>query len=37
MPSATRGSFYKNRPWTPQKFLLLKYLPISAKIQFVKE
>jgi len=22
MPSATRGSFYKNRPWTPQKFFI---------------
>jgi hypothetical protein len=22
VPSATRGSFYKNRPWTPQKFFI---------------
>jgi hypothetical protein len=21
LPPAARGSFYKNRPWTPQKFL----------------
>jgi len=25
LPSATRGSFYKNRPWTPQKFLFTRF------------
>ncbi len=24
MPPAARGSFYKNRPWTPQKFFINK-------------
>jgi hypothetical protein len=22
LPPAARGSFYKNRPWTPQKFFI---------------
>ena len=22
LPPAARGSFYKNRPWTPQKFFV---------------
>ena len=25
LPPAARGSFYKNRPWTPQKFFIMLY------------